>query len=631
MCGIAAVAGHGETSPLECVEKAVRAIRHRGPDAARCWQSADRSISLGHARLSIIDLNTGDQPLTNEDETIHAIVNGELYDFEAIRAELESRGHRFRTRSDSEILLHLYEEEGVECVHRLRGEYAFVLWDERRRLLFAGRDRFGIKPLLYCERNGRLMIASEAKALHAAGWPAAWDEDGFLETMAIAATHRTLFQGIQTLPPAHYLTVQNGVVTTRQYWDFEYPLEEDLPDGRSNEDYAAEFRAVFEDAVRTRLRADVPVGCYLSGGLDSCSVLGLMAKLAPNRVRAFTLSFDHEIYDEAALARDMAERAGAEFTLIPVRQADIAANLSDAVWHGETMFFNGGSAAKFILSRAVRDAGFKVVLTGEGSDELLAGYAFFRMDLARQKGGAEAAAAEEHLKASNTASRGLMFATAAVEAPTRLLARLGYFPAFWEATAAKMDKLSAVLPEGFRTETVYERLLDGPAVARQLEGRNVVNRSLYLNNKTLLPGYILTVLGDRMEMAHSVEGRVPFLDHRVFEYARRLPVTQKIQGTVEKFVLREALKPELTPAVYARQKHPFTSPPALLRPEEPLHELMQDTLRGAALSRVPMFRREGVVQLLDGVPALDDPAKIALEVPLMQLLTACLIGERFKL
>jgi asparagine synthase (glutamine-hydrolysing) len=631
MCGIVAIFDGNGAPTLDSVMRGMNTLRHRGPDASHAWESPDRAVGLGHTRLSIIDLTSGDQPLANEDETIHLIVNGEFYDFEEIRADLESRGHHFRTKSDSEILLHLYEEHGVECVHKLRGEYAFVLWDERKKLLFAGRDRFGIKPLFYAERNGRLMLASEVKALHAAGVPAAWDEQGLMATLGMGALDRTLFHGVSSIPPAHYLIAQAGSVTIRQYWDFNYPLEEDLPTGRRDEEYAEEFRGVLEDAVRTRLRADVPVGCYLSGGLDSCSVVALMAKMAPGRVRAFSLSFDHAIYDEGPIAREMAERAGAEFAMIPIRQADIARDLSDAVWHGETMFINGGSAAKFALSRAVRDAGYKVVLTGEGSDEVLAGYPFFRMDLARQAGGADGEAAAERVASTNVASRGLMLATSAVRAPSKVLQKLGYFPSLWEASLSKLDRMSAVLPDGFRPDSICEALLDRLDIAGQLHGRHVVNQSLYLGNKTALPGYILTVLGDRMEMAHSVEGRLPFLDHHVVEYSRKLPISQKIHGAVEKYVLREALKPDLTPTVYARQKHPFLSPPALLKAEEPLHELMQDTLRGSKLARVPGFRRDGVIGMLDNVPKLDDGGKIALEIPLMQILTATLLAERFGL
>jgi asparagine synthase (glutamine-hydrolysing) len=382
MCGIVAVfdscaASHPATA-LEAVRRGVSTLHHRGPDSQNDWNSIDGLVSLGRARLSIIDLAGGDQPLANEDESVHAIVNGEFYDFERIRARLQSHGHCFRTRSDSEILLHLYEDFGVECVHHLRGEFAFVLWDSRRHLLFAARDRFGIKPLFYSESRGRPMLASEVKALHAAGVPAAWDDQGFADTLAFLITPpRSLFRGVSSLPPGHYMVARDSGVSTRRYWDWDFAREDEMPPARPEREYIEEFRSLLDDAVNTRLRADVPVGCYLSGGIDSCSVLALMAQHAPGRVRAFSLGFDHSMYDEGPIAREMAARTGAEFTLIPISHADMARDLSDALWHCESFFINGNSAAKFALSRAVRDAGYKVVLTGEGSDEVLAGYAFF--------------------------------------------------------------------------------------------------------------------------------------------------------------------------------------------------------------------------------------------------------------
>ncbi len=638
MCGIMAVFDSRGGDTAAAVRGGLATLRHRGPDAEHLWQSADREVCLGHTRLSIIDLTTGDQPMANEDESIHIVVNGEFYDFERIRADLETRGHRFRTHSDSEILLHLYEDSGVECLHHLRGEFAFVLWDARQRRLFAARDRFGIKPLFYSQLDGRLLFASEAKAMHAAGVPAAWDVQGFMQTFSTTiAAPQALFQGVPQIPPGHYLLARGTDCSVRKYWDFDYPLEENLPAGRSDEDYAEEFGAMLDAAVRTRLRADVPVGCYLSGGIDSCSVLALMAKHAPGRVRAFSLSFDHSMYDEGPIAREMAARTGAEFTMIPVSHASLADDMSDALWCGETLFINGNSIAKYQLSRAVRDAGFKVVLTGEGSDEVLAGYAFFRMDMIRHNGVAAAAGGEtahdpqEALRAGNTASAGLMLAQNPVDPLPAYLDRLGYFPAWVEARKSGLDRMQSVLDFPTSTDDLLSSLLDRLDVAGQMAGRHPVNQSLYIMNKTGLPNYILTALGDRMEMAHSIEGRLPFLDHPLVEYSRKLPVTQKIRGTTEKFVLREAMKPLLTETVYNRQKHPFLSPPALLKPEEPLHALLQDTLRGKALDRVPFLKREGAIQMLDNAATLPDVQKIAVEVPLMLMLSACLIAERFKM
>ncbi len=614
-------------------------LHHRGPDSQGLWESAEHDICLGHTRLSIIDLSTGDQPISNEDETIHVVVNGEFYDFETLRKDLEGRGHRFRTRSDSEILLHLYEEFGVDCVHHLRGEYAFILWDARTRTLFAGRDRFGIKPLFYSQAGGRLVLGSEVKALHAAGVPAAWDQEGMARVLAFSGIAPvTLFRDVLSIPAGCYLISRGRDCTLHRYWDWNLPREEDLPQNRSDEDYAAEFGAVLDEAVRTRMRADVPVGCYLSGGIDSCTVLALMARHAPGRVRAFSLSFDHALYDEGPIAREMAARAGAEFTMIPMRHRQIADDLSNAVWHGETLFFNGHCAAKFALSRAVRHAGYKVVLTGEGSDEVLAGYPFFRMDLIRHNGaamsagmGGEGGDSAAALRASNSVSAGLLLAPNPVVPNQAYVNRLGYFPAYMEANKATAERMKAALDLPAPIDDIMAGLLDRLDVAGQMAGRHPVNQSLYLGNKGVLPNYILTVLGDRMEMAHSVEGRLPFLDHKVVEFSRTLPVTQKIRGTVEKYVLREAMKPHLTPTVYERQKHPFLSPPALLKPDEPLHMLLQDTLRSKAMDRVPHLRRAGAIQMLDETLKANDAEKIVMEGPFMHLLTACLLGERFGL
>jgi asparagine synthase (glutamine-hydrolysing) len=633
MCGI--IAGFDGTggSSLAAVQRGLNVLRHRGPDSARTWESAGGHVSLGHARLSIIDLVTGDQPLANEDETIHVVVNGEFYGFEQIRTELEALGHRFRTHSDSEIVLHLYEEFGVAFVHRLRGEYAFVLWDERKQVLLAVRDRFGIKPLFYSQKNDRLLFASEVKALHAAGVEPAWDEEGFLQTITLTAPlgGRTLFRNVAQVPPGHYLLAGIDGFSTHSYWDFNYASEEEMLPAQSDDEYKEQFRAILEDAVRTRLRADVSVGCYLSGGIDSCSILGLMARHASNTIRAFSLSFDDVTYDESVIAREMAERAGAEITVIPITHASLAADFSDAIWHGETLFFNAHCVAKFALSRAVRNAGFKVVLTGEGSDEILAGYPHFRLDAARHCGGAEGEALRQALGNGNGVSRGLLLPDGDVTPPVAFVQRLGYCPAWIETRESVLQRFGQVLPASFHSHDLYSRVLDRLDIPGQLTGRHVVNQSLYLWNKTTLPGYILTVLGDRMEMAHSVEGRLPFLDHHVVEFTRTLPASQKIRGTVEKFVLREAMRPLLTPTVYARQKHPFLAPPAILKPDEPLHDLMQDTLRGRALQAMPFFNRDAVIRTLDGASSLDDAGKIALEVPLMTLLSASILGERFHL
>jgi asparagine synthase (glutamine-hydrolysing) len=640
MCGIVALYSAQESIPADALERATLRLAHRGPDGQRTWLSDDRRVGLGHARLSIIDLATGDQPIASEDGAVQIAVNGEFYDFEPSQRDLEGRGHRFRTRSDSEIALHLYEDYGTACLRHLRGEFAFALWDGPNDTLFAARDRFGIKPLYYATHRGTLYLASEIKALLAAGVPARWDRAAFFQANHLLSTphDRSLFEGIHPVPPGHYLLACGREVRLVRYWDFDYPAADDGQPAVPDAEYAERFRHALDEAVRLRLRADVPVGCYLSGGLDSCAVLGLAARHRAEPIQAFTLTFDRADYDEGAIAREMAAHAGADFRPIPIRHADLADHFADAAWQAETIFVNAHGVAKYLLSRAVRDAGYKVVLTGEGSDEILVGYAHFRRDLLLQKAGGQNARVVqqllEQLQANNPVSRGLLLPEG--EAPQLLASvrqALGFVPSWLEGFGMAATRLRALFAADFAAEFAgcdpYRAFLNGLDGAGQLAGREPVNQSLYLWSKVALPSYILAVLGDRMEMAHSVEGRVPFLDHHVVELVRDLPVAQKIRGMTEKYVLREATRPVLSATVYARQKHPFLAPPAALAPGERLYELVQETLRGPALASLPFYDRAKVLALLDGLPALGDDARTALDPVLMILLSACCLHRRF--
>jgi asparagine synthase (glutamine-hydrolysing) len=292
MCGIVALFSRRDPISAAVVQRAIRSLYHRGPDRERHWIAPDGRVALGHARLSIIDLTTGDQPIASEDSRTRIVVNGEFYGYESIQCELEHSGHRLRTRSDSEIALHLYEDVGTQCLHRLRGEFAFVLWDETNRTMFAARGRFGIKPLFYTVHGDTLYFASEVKALFAAGVPARWDAESVSHSVELGGYQvRTLYDGVFQVPPGHYLLATDRHVQLVQYWDFDYPKTDHKGAERSDAEYVAEFREALEEAVRVRLRADVPVGCYLSGGLDSCAVLGLAAKHHPDPIRAFHADF----------------------------------------------------------------------------------------------------------------------------------------------------------------------------------------------------------------------------------------------------------------------------------------------------------------------------------------------------
>ncbi|MEO7095163.1 MAG: asparagine synthase (glutamine-hydrolyzing), partial [Polyangiales bacterium] len=362
MCGIVAVLSRERPVSLDAVARATDALVSRGPDDEGTFVGGDGRVVLAHRRLSIVDVQGGRQPLLSEDGRTALVVNGELYGTGALRASLVDRGHRFRTRSDSEVLLHLYEERGLDAVLALRGEFAFVLWDERNQRLVAGRDRFGIKPLCWATHDGALFVASQAKALFAAGVPAGWDHDSVFQALSMQYTlpDRTLFSGVHVLRPGHLLVAEGGRIDVRPYWDLDLPV-----DPRAIDDHEAieTFRTSFDDAVRARLVADVPVAFQLSGGLDSTAVAAVAAAARTEPIDCFTVAFDadretdRERYDERSIARETAAFLGARAHEIPVSDDTVETVLSAAIVAGEGIAINGHIAAKYVLSRAVRSAG----------------------------------------------------------------------------------------------------------------------------------------------------------------------------------------------------------------------------------------------------------------------------------
>lgn len=640
MCGIAAIFSPKSPIPAGALERATQRLAHRGPDGERHWVTPDRMVALGHTRLSIIDLTTGDQPIANEDESLRIVVNGEFYGYEAIQKQLEHGGHRLRTRSDSEIVLHLYEEFGADCLYRLRGEFAFVLWDSVNKTIFAARDRFGIKPLFYALHEGRLYFASEVKALFAAGVPARWNGESVYHSLEFGGHQtRTLFDGVFQIPPGHYMVATEKRLQLNKYWDLDYPKETGAPATRSDSEYLEEFRHALEEAVRVRLRADVPVGCYLSGGIDSCAILGLAARHHPEPIRAFTLAFDRAEYDESEVAKEMAAKAGAEFFPIPIQQDNIGDHFPDAIYQAETLCVNAHGVAKYLLSRAVHQAGYKVVLTGEGSDEMLGGYLHFRRDMALANSKVQeretASTLPEKYEKFGPALPGAVPSNGNAECLDGIRRLLGFVPGWIDTSFAQSEKMHGVLADGFlesfKGHKGFRSFFNDIDVRGQLAGRHPLNQSLYLWTKTRLPNYLLTLLGDRMEMAHSVEGRVPFLDHHLVEVIRSQPVTQKIRGGTQKYVLRESVRDVITERVYRRPKHAFLSPPAALNPRSRLSVLMQDTLRGPALASMPFFDQKRVVGILDSLHAVDEVTGVASDQVLMIMLSACVLHERLGL
>jgi asparagine synthase (glutamine-hydrolysing) len=636
MCGIVSALSRRSPVTERLLKSGADALVHRGPDGEGFWISPQRAAGLGHRRLSIIDLSTGTQPISSEDGKKVVVVNGEFYGHKDIRRELESKGHRFKTQSDSEIVLHLYEEYGPECLKHLRGEFAFVLWDEEKQQLFAARDRFGIKPLCYAANDDGLFIASEAKALFAMGIKAAWDEYAFFHSASLQYTPqgRTLFKNVYQLKPGHAIIARREEMQIFKYWDMDYPAEGKTTLFKNEADCIAAFGELFEEAVRLRLQADVPVCFHLSGGLDSAAVLGVAAKLMDKPAHAFTVSFEHDAYDELPIAEEMARRVGAVLHPVRVTQDDIIHQMPEAVWHGEGMAINGHLTSKYLLNKAIRAAGFKVALTGEGSDEVLAGYPHLRQDLLSMTP-ENGARLSEQLHAANPVSAGVQLAYGKMLSTEAVRKKLGYVPAFLEAKAAMGSRMGGMLSGDFMARfpanDCYADLMQETPVAEQLSGRHPVNQSSWLWGKTALANYILRTLGDGMEMSASVEGRLPFLDHHLFEFARALPMNFKIRDGIEKYILREAVKPHITETIYKRRKHPFMAPPVSSFSGDKLMGFIRDNVHSSSFSALPFYDRKKVTAMLDSLPTLPELERTAMEPVLMMVLTSHLLQQRFGL
>ncbi len=548
------------------LEKMIATLRHRGPDGLNHLYRTP--CMLAHARLSIIDLETGTQPIANEDQTIWTVLNGEIFNFIELRAELEALGHRFRTRSDTEVIVHAYEEYGVRFVERLNGQFAIALWDIPRQRLVLARDRVGIRPLFYTRTRGLLLFASEIKAILAAAPEAAvMDERGIAQIFTFWGTvgQRTAFKNIQSLPPGHLLVVEEGGDRLERYWDWTFPAGAGRSD-LSLDAAAEELRALLTDAVRLQLRSDVPVGAYLSGGLDSAGIAALTAQATTKRLRTFSITFDDPEFDESEYQRQMAAHLDVEQTSVRCSYRDIGDAFPELIWHTETPVLRTAPVPLMLLSRQVRDSGYKVVLTGEGADEVFGGYDLFkegkiRRFWARQPRSrwrpllfsrlypylAHSPAANRHFAQSFFGKRleeleNPFYAHLTRWATTRGIFRLlsPEFRAALEGSSAE-EELAAELPASF-------------------DQWAPLARDQYVEVKTLLQGYLLSSQGDRVSMANSVEGRVPYLDHRVIERVNALSARYKLRGLREKVLLRKALEGLVPQGILGRVKQPYRAP-----------------------------------------------------------------------
>jgi asparagine synthase (glutamine-hydrolysing) len=601
MCGISGIYqfGNGAVDATN-LRASIDTLRHRGPDDTGIY--VDGRVGFAHARLSIVDLAGGHQPMETEDGSLCIIFNGEIFNYIELRAELESKGHRFRTRSDTEVILEAYREYGDACLDRFNGQWAFALWDKKAQRLLLSRDHYGIHPLYYSSANGRLVFASEVKALFAHPDvkreldPVGLDQ---IFTFWVPLPPRTVFRGLQEIPPGYSLIVDPGGIRLYQYWRPQYEVDFSL-NGHSSE----ELLELLTDAVRKRLRADVPVGAYLSGGLDSTLNAALIRKVSTSPLKTFSVSFDDAEFDESSYQRQAVQFLGTEHEEIRCTTADIGRVFPEVIHHAERPVLRTSPAPLYLLSKLVRDQGFKVVLTGEGADDLLAGYDIFK----------EAKVRLFCARHPESKLRPLLFRRLYNYLPGMQAQPDAYRQAFFRTgVGEETNPLFSHMPRWQLTSRL--KLFFSDDLRAQLKGHDSLaemeaelptdfsywdwlNKAQYLESMYLLPGYILSSQGERMMMANSVEGRYPFLDPRVAQFAAKLPAAIKIKVLEEKHLLKDCSRDLVPQSIRERTKQPYRAPEAATLMNS---ECARELLSPKRIREFGLFHPEAVSRLLSKV------------------------------
>lgn len=607
MCGIVGMFDRsGSQSASERgLRQMLALLRHRGPDEFGIL--LDEEAGLGSARLSIIDLQSGCQPIANEDETLWIVFNGEIFNYLELRDELLARGHHFRTATDTEVVLHLFEDFGQRCLEKLNGQFAIAIWDTVRRRIFLARDRLGIRPLFYTETtDGMLLFASEIKSLFSDSRVSReLTPRGLAEVFIFWATQtpNTVFRNVLELSPGHWLLADKEAIRKECYWASEFAPDGDRAlAGRGIEEVIEEFRTLLIDSCRIRLRADVPVGAYLSGGLDSSTVASVVRRHTSNRLVTFSIGFADPQFDESAFQLEMARSLGTEHHMVRATYADIGEVFPDVLWYTETPLVRTAPAPMFLLSKLVRETGFKVVLTGEGADEFLAGYDIFKEAKIRR------------------------FWARQPESKLRPLLLQGLYPDIGSLARTDASILVAFFGEGLRdvgspwySHAVRWRngrralrffadgVLPAPGadpispLASKLPAGFAdwpqLSQAQHLEVTTFLSQYLLSSQGDRMSMAHSIEGRFPFLDVRLVEFCNSLPPEIKLHGLQEKYLLKLATDRWLPEAIRSRPKRPYRAPAHRSFFNEATPDYVRDLLSPGVVKAAGYFK-PGAVDLL---------------------------------
>jgi asparagine synthase (glutamine-hydrolysing) len=567
MCGIAGILNLEPSAPVDKQEliKMVSMLHHRGPDGYGYY--VDGEIGLGHSRLSIIDLQGGKQPIHNEDQSVWVTFNGEIFNYIELMDKLKKLGHIFYTQSDTEVIVHLYEEYGEKFVEHLNGQFAIALWDKPKKKLMLIRDRVGILPLYYYKDKNRLLFASEIKGLIPTMGespslnPNALDQ---IFTFWAPISPQTIFKNVFEVSPGEMLIIKHSDIKKEKYWDWVYS-EDGSYLTQSVDELAEQLRDLLVDAIKIRLRADVPVGAYLSGGLDSSVITTLIKNFTTNELRTFSIGFSEKEFDETRYQKELIKYLGADHSSILCTNKDIAKNFKRTIWHGETPILRTAPVPMGILSGLVHSKGYKVVLTGEGSDEVLGGYDIFK----------EAKIRLFWSKFPDSEIRPLLLKKLYPYLNISKGQGLEYLQNFygmgldkanspyfahiprWTTTSKCKEFFSQDLKSQLSIEAIVDMENSFPEV---LSRYRPFEQWQYIESKSLMSGYLLCSQGDRMLMSHSIEGRFPFLDHRVIEFASQIHPKNKMKGLNEKYLLKKAMEQSLPESITKRYKQPYRAP-----------------------------------------------------------------------
>jgi asparagine synthase (glutamine-hydrolysing) len=635
MCGISGILKlDGGPADSSLLARMILSLHHRGPDATGIHVSGPAGFA--HARLSIIDLQGGAQPMPAAGNRYWITFNGEIFNYVELRDELLSKGYKFATQSDTEVILHAYREYGEDCVTHFNGQWAFAIWDNVEQKLFLSRDRSGVRPLYYTQTRDAFLFASEIKALFACeDVSREIDPVGLNQifTFWVTLPPRTAFKNVWQLPPGHSLTVRNNVLRTTQYWSTPYVPESDRQD-RSEEALAEELLYLLEDSTRIRLRSDVPVGAYLSGGIDSTLITALVRRIAKERLRSFSITFDDAQFDESHYQREASTFLATQHSNVSCSSADIASAFPDIIRHTEQPLVRTAPAPMFMLSKLVNKSGFKVVLTGEGADELLGGYDIFKEAKIR------------HFWAQSPESQWR---------PLLLKRLYPYLPEFQRQPAASLKRFFRVTNDDMASPlfshlprwelTARLKLLFSKEFCSELQNHDALadleetlppnfrswsymSQAEYLESKYFLPNYLLSSQGDRMAMAHSVEGRYPFLDYRVAEFAAQLPARLKMKVLNEKYLLKRACRGLIPDSIIRRRKQPYRAPDAKSFFEATAPSFVKEMLSASAIEQNGIFDSRAVDTLV-GKFAAGKASSVRDDMALVGVLSTQLLVAQF--